>query len=358
MLSGGPIYLKTLLDPDDKYKGPYKDKSKDKLGLKAIETPDAKTIVFKLPKANGDFEQMLAMPSASPVRQDKDTKSKYGLKPFSNGPYKFQSYTPNKKLTLVRNPEWKNSDTIRKALPGQDHRHVHDATPTRWTSACINGDYDLDINATGCRPGRSKSLLKEHKANVDNPHTGLHPLRGLPADGEAVRQHRLPQGRASTARTTSRSRPPAVARCRRRHRHATCCRRPSPGSDTKYDPYGRQRQRGNAERGQGQGRAEDVRQAERLQDHHRGPQQQAGRGRHRRVAAGVAEEGRHQGRDRPVRRRRRPPASSGLPEVVKKKGYGIIIMGWGADFPTGQGFSAAAVGQPVHPPERQQQLRQ
>ena len=48
-----------MLDPDGKYKGPYKDKSKDKLGLKAIETPDDKTIVFKLPKRNGDFEQML-----------------------------------------------------------------------------------------------------------------------------------------------------------------------------------------------------------------------------------------------------------------------------------------------------------
>lgn len=28
----------------------------------------------------------------------------------------------------------------------------------------------------------------------------------------------------------------------------------------------------------------------------------------------------------------------GSPKVVKDKGYGIIIMGWGADFPTGQGF--------------------
>ena len=61
------------------------------------------------------------MASASPVRQDKDTKSKYGLKPFSSGPYKFQSYTPNKKLVLVRNENWKQaSDPVRKALPGQD----------------------------------------------------------------------------------------------------------------------------------------------------------------------------------------------------------------------------------------------
>ncbi|MGW9034844.1 ABC transporter substrate-binding protein, partial [Streptomyces sp. NPDC055721] len=96
VISGGPIYLQQVLDPKGEYKGPYKDTSADKLGLKAIETPDDKTIIFKLPVANGDFLQMLAMPAASPVRQDKDTKAKYGLKPFSSGPYKWQSYTPNK----------------------------------------------------------------------------------------------------------------------------------------------------------------------------------------------------------------------------------------------------------------------
>jgi hypothetical protein len=46
----------------------------------------------------------------------------------------------------------------------------------------------------------------------------------------------------------------------------------------------------------------------------------------------------------------------GSPENVKKKGYGIIIMGWG---PTSRPAraSAAAVGQQVHPAERQLQLR-
>src|SRR5256885_3755877 len=93
-------------------------RSKDKLGLKAIDTPDAKTIVFHLPKPNSDFKQVLAMVTASPIRQDMDTKSKYGLKPFSSGPYKFQSYSPGKSLVLVRNTNWKaSSDPVRKAYP-------------------------------------------------------------------------------------------------------------------------------------------------------------------------------------------------------------------------------------------------
>jgi peptide/nickel transport system substrate-binding protein len=33
----------------------------------------------------------------------------------------------------------------------------------------------------------------------------------------------------------------------------------------------------------------------------------------------------------------------GNPKVVKDKGYGIIIMGWGADFPSGQGYSQPLV---------------
>ncbi|GDY56008.1 hypothetical protein SVIO_066310 [Streptomyces violaceusniger] len=61
-IPGGPVFIQQALDPDLTYKGPYKDK----LGLKAIKTPNDRTIVFRLPKANGDFERMLATPSGSP----------------------------------------------------------------------------------------------------------------------------------------------------------------------------------------------------------------------------------------------------------------------------------------------------
>ncbi|CAM5325970.1 hypothetical protein SALBM135S_06617 [Streptomyces alboniger] len=89
-ITGGPGYIKQTLDPKGKYKGPYKDSSKE--GLDAIETPDDQTIIFKLPKRNGDFEQFLAMPTGSPVKAEKDTKAKYTQRPFSAGPYKFQTY--------------------------------------------------------------------------------------------------------------------------------------------------------------------------------------------------------------------------------------------------------------------------
>ncbi|MFG2789275.1 ABC transporter substrate-binding protein [Streptomyces sp. NPDC048419] len=173
VLSGGPVYLQQMLDPKATYKGPYKDTSKDHLGLKAIDTPDAKTIVFHLPSANSDFKQVLAMTSASPVRQDKDTKSKYGLKPFSSGPYKFQSYSPGKSLVLVRNTNWKaSSDPVRKAYPDKISLTIS-SNQSDSDQRLINGDYDIDASQTGLGPQGRTIALKQHKANLDNPVSGF-----------------------------------------------------------------------------------------------------------------------------------------------------------------------------------------
>ncbi|TPQ15750.1 ABC transporter substrate-binding protein [Streptomyces sporangiiformans] len=337
VLSGGPVYLKDVLDPKGEYKGPYKDTSKDKLGLKAIETPDDKTIVFNLPAANSDFEEMLAMTSASPVRQDKDTKSKYGLKPFSSGPYKFQSYTPNKSLTLVRNENWKqSSDPVRKAYPDK-------ITLTLFTNAndmdqrLINGDYDLDINQTGLSPQGRTTALKEHKGNLDNPVSGyiryaVFPQTVKPFDNEHCRKAVI-YGADHESLQTARGGPVAGGDI------GTNMLPPSvPGSEgQKYDPYemAGANKKGNVAKAKEELKAcgkpngfkttiavrnnkpVEVATAESLQaslkkvgitvdiDQYDGAQ-----------SSGII----------------------GSPSNVKKKGYGIIIMGWGPDFPSVQGY--------------------
>ncbi|MDJ1137207.1 ABC transporter substrate-binding protein [Streptomyces iconiensis] len=168
-LSGGPTYLKDVLDPDGKWKGPYEEKG----DFEGIKTPDDKTIEFHLAERNGDFEQMLAMPTNSPVREDKDAKSKYALKPFSSGPYKFQSYTPNKGLTLVRNKNWdKKTDPLRKALPDQVKVTLLTNADER-DKRLINGDADLDLNQRGMDSQGRATALKQHKGNVDNPQSGF-----------------------------------------------------------------------------------------------------------------------------------------------------------------------------------------
>ncbi|MDQ1036024.1 peptide/nickel transport system substrate-binding protein [Streptomyces sp. V3I8] len=337
VLSGGPIYLQQVLDPKKEYKGPYKDKSADKLGLKAIETPDDKTVVFKLPEANSDFEEMLALTSASPVRQDKDTKSKYGLKPFSSGPYKFQSYTPNKSLILVRNPEWKQaSDPVRKAYPDK-------ITVNFFTNAndmdqrLINGDYDLDLGQTGLSPQGRTNALKQHKENLDNPVSGyiryaVFPQSVKPFDNEHCRKAVI-YGADHESLQTARGGPVAGGDI------GTNMLPPSvPGSEgQKYDPYesATTNKNGNVAKAKEELKAcgkpngfkttiavrnnkpVEVATAESLQaslkkvgitvdiDQFDGAQ-----------TTGII----------------------GSPSNVKKKGYGIIIMGWGPDFPSVQGY--------------------
>jgi peptide/nickel transport system substrate-binding protein len=336
VLSGGPVYLKDTLDPDGKYKGPYKDKSKDKLGLKAIDTPDDHTIVFHLPKPNGDFEQLLAMPAASPVREDKDTGSKYGLKPFSDGPYKFQSYTPNKKLTLVRNPKWKrSSDTLRKALPDK-------ITVTLLTNAdemdkrLISGGYDLDINATGMEAAGRQKALQNYKGNIDNPSTGyiryaVFPQTVKPLDNIHCRKA-LIYGSNHKSIQDARGGPLAGGDIGTNMLPLSV-----PGSDKNYDPYGTAENGGAAnvkkakdelkQCGKPHGfkttiavrnnKQVEVASAEAMQE----SLKKIG------VNADVDE---YDGAQ--------TTGIIGNPDVVKKKDYGIIIMGWGPDFPTGQGY--------------------
>ncbi|MFI1659326.1 ABC transporter substrate-binding protein [Streptomyces sp. NPDC020472] len=332
VISGGPIYLQQVLDPKGEYKGPYKDTSADKLGLKAIETPDDKTIVFKLPVANGDFLQMLAMPAASPVRQDKDTKAKYGLKPFSSGPYKWQSYTPNKSIKLVRNDKWDaKTDTVRKALP--DSISVTFTTNADdMDNRLVEGEYDLDINATGVGAAARQKVLQQHKGNVDNPQTGFIRYAVFPqtvisnvecrkaiiyaADSKSLQTARGgPQAGGDIATNML---PPAIK-----------------GADPKADPYGKL---------SGAPDLAKAKEALKKCGKPNGFKTTIAVRNNKKIEIATAESLQQSlkavGIDAQIDQFDGAQTSGiiGSPKVVKEKGYGIIIMGWGADFPTGQGF--------------------
>ncbi|MEV4871188.1 ABC transporter substrate-binding protein [Streptomyces syringium] len=333
-ISGGPTWLKDTLDPENEYKGPYKDTSKDKLGLKAIETPDEKTIIFKLPKPNGDFLQMLALPAAGPVRPDKDTAEKYGSKPFSNGPYKWVSYTPNKGLELVRNDKWKKeSDPVRKALP--DKITVKLTTNADdMDNRLIAGDYDLDINATGMGSAGRQKALQSHKANVDNPETGFiryaaFPKTVAPFDNEHCRKAVI-YAADHTSLQTARGGPQAGGDI------GTSMLPPSvKGFDANYDPYDVK-----------QGKPNEAKAKEELKAcgkpggfkttiavRNNKPPEVA-------TAESLQAALKKVGIDAQIDQYDGAQYSGiiGAPKNVKAKNYGIIIVGWGADFPSGQGF--------------------
>lgn len=99
------------------YTGPYKNKTG---GLDQIATPDDKTIVFTLNTSTPDFDYLMTLPASAPVPTTENgqfTGAKYTLHPLSDGPFKFQSYTPEQKVVWVRNTQWDQStDKIRTPL--------------------------------------------------------------------------------------------------------------------------------------------------------------------------------------------------------------------------------------------------
>ncbi|MFI6036351.1 ABC transporter substrate-binding protein [Streptomyces sp. NPDC051315] len=337
VLSGGPTYLKEVLDPEGTYKGPYKDTSADKLGLKAIETPDDKTIIFKLPKANSDFEEMLGLISASPVRQDKDTKSKYGLRPFSSGPYKFQSYNPGKDLTLVRNDQWKQaSDPIRKAYPDKITIKFF-SNANELDQRLINGDLDLDINQTGMSPQGRTTALKQHKGNLDNPVSGyiryaVFPQSVAPFNNIECRKAVI-LGADHVSLQTARGGPVAGGDI------GTNMLPPQvPGSEgQKYDPY----ELAGANKNGNVAKAKEALKAcgqpngfkTTIAVRNNKPAEVA-------TAQSLQASLKKIGITAEIDQYDGSQTSSiiGSPSNVKKKGYGIIIMGWGADFPSVQGY--------------------
>ncbi|MEU2434760.1 ABC transporter substrate-binding protein [Streptomyces rubradiris] len=114
-LSGGAPYLRDWLAGAADYQGPYKDKK----GLAAIETPDERTIVFRLNKPEGEFPYLATQTQFTPVPKGKDTGTKYESHPVSSGPYKVvKNENDGEHLVLERNPHWSAAtDAERKAYP-------------------------------------------------------------------------------------------------------------------------------------------------------------------------------------------------------------------------------------------------
>ncbi|RZT79715.1 peptide/nickel transport system substrate-binding protein [Micromonospora violae] len=112
-LSGGLGYHKSLLVGGAEYKGPYSGAD-----LASVETPDAKTIVFHLKTAYGDWPWIASMPAFTPVPKAKDDPKKYSQNPVASGPYQVESYQQGVSVKLSRNPNWDTTtDQVRTAGP-------------------------------------------------------------------------------------------------------------------------------------------------------------------------------------------------------------------------------------------------
>ncbi|WP_433275175.1 ABC transporter substrate-binding protein [Pseudonocardia xinjiangensis] len=113
--SQGLTYHKSLLVGGGDYRGPFEGQE-----LSSIETPDEKTIVFRLARPYGDWTWIASTPAFAPVPRNTGAEANYGEHPVGSGPYQVQSYQQGVGATLVRNPNWdKATDQVRTGLPDQ-----------------------------------------------------------------------------------------------------------------------------------------------------------------------------------------------------------------------------------------------
>ncbi|MFJ2575831.1 ABC transporter substrate-binding protein [Kitasatospora aureofaciens] len=170
--SNGPTYFKELLvDNPTPYEGPYKDKTGD---LKSIETPDDLTIVFHLKHAFADFDYLVSAPQTVPVPQAKDDGANYVKHVVSSGTYKFESYDDGKQLTLVPNTNWdKSTDPIRKQLADKIvvKMGIEQSTIDK---DLIAGNAQVDLVGGGVDPQTQAQILQNQKlkASTDNAYGG------------------------------------------------------------------------------------------------------------------------------------------------------------------------------------------
>jgi peptide/nickel transport system substrate-binding protein len=170
VLVNGPTYFNDFLKDVPKGYTVYKDKNLDT--LKSIETPDAKTIVFHLKSPFAGFDYFAQLPATAPVPQAKDTGAKYKEHVVSSGPYMFDTVQLGKKYTLKRNPNYDaktDPDSGRLALP--DNITVElGLNAADVDNRLIAGDLDVDINGTGVQAATQGKILgnPDLKAKTDS----------------------------------------------------------------------------------------------------------------------------------------------------------------------------------------------
>ena len=334
VISGGPTYLINELDQGQDYKGPYTDTDPNKLGLKSVQTPDDTTIVFTLAKPNSTFPYLLAMGSAAPVPQKLDTGATYGSKPVSSGPYKFKSAEPGKGYELVRNENWDPaSDPFRKALPDVVKLTIT-TNADDMDARLLANTADLDWAQTGLSQNAQAQVLQDEKlkANTDDPFNGF--IRYVtmaptvaPFDNIHCRNAVL-YAADTTALQTARGGPVAGAL------FGSMLPPNILGSDD-YDPFGLTKGKPNKEKAKEElaacGKPDGFKTTIAVRGN-----------KAKEVNSAVALQAalKEVGIDVTVDQYDGKLISSviGAPDVVKSKGYGLIVMGWGADYPTGSGF--------------------
>ncbi|WP_394620739.1 ABC transporter substrate-binding protein [Lentzea sp. JNUCC 0626] len=151
---GGLGYHKDLLGGAD-YKGPFEGKELD-----SIETPDPKTITFKLTRPYGDWPWIASTPAFAPVPKGKGAEPDYQEHAIASGPYQIQTYTKGVEVKLSRNPNWDGAkDQVRAGLPDEVVFQLgQDASVVSQRLAADSGDDKFAFGASFASPAQLAQL--------------------------------------------------------------------------------------------------------------------------------------------------------------------------------------------------------
>lgn len=137
-------------------------------GVKAV---NSSTVQFDLIQPASDFINILAMTFSSPAPAE-DLNYLPGSVDLaqhwvSDGPYNVQSYTPNKSITLVRNPAWvASSDPLRKAYVNEiDIKEGVANTPADAVQQIKAGTADMEWDQI-VAPAQLAGMTASHDPNL------------------------------------------------------------------------------------------------------------------------------------------------------------------------------------------------
>ncbi|GLW75299.1 hypothetical protein Kpho02_75960 [Kitasatospora phosalacinea] len=334
LLFGGSTLLAEQLDQGQGYKGPYSDGDPAGLGLKSVRTPDDLTLVFTLAKPNADFPYLLTGGATAPVPKAADTRDKYAEKPVSSGPYKFRSVQVGKSYELERNPAWSQAgDPLRKALPDRIRLTVSTSADD-VDAQLLSGELDLDLSQGGLQAAARAKVLADSglKANVDDPATGtLRYVAIVPAVAPFDNQHcrnAVLYAADTTALQTARGGPETGE-------PTGSMLVPTVSGWDDYDPYGLKDGKPDQARARSElaacGKPDGF--AVTLAVRANNPKEQA-------AAQALQNSLKAVGITVTIDAFDITKLSStvGSPSTVKSKGYGLIMSGWAADYPSGGVF--------------------
>ena len=176
-----------LDDPANPYAGPYQDETPGRLGLASVETPDDRTIVFRL-RAPGAAAVRAGAALQQPGPHRGRHRRRLRHRPGLLGPVRDHLRRRRDGIQLDRNPQWDAAtDDVRTAL--SDRVVVRTGlSGVERDQALLAGSADVDISGSGAQAPTTARLesgdSEELRNRMDGVTSGALRLLALPTDVE------------------------------------------------------------------------------------------------------------------------------------------------------------------------------